>query len=57
MADEVNTRVIRLFERCGFTREGLLRRHRLRHGQPVDVVMMGILEEEYGAPDDRSAGG
>ncbi len=57
MADEVSTRVIRLFERCGFTREGLLRRHRLRHGQPVDVVMMGILEEEYGAPDDRSAGG
>jgi ribosomal-protein-alanine N-acetyltransferase len=56
MADEDNARVIRLFERCGFAREGLLRRHRLRHGQPVDMVVMGVLEEEYRAANDRSAG-
>ncbi|HZF59439.1 MAG TPA: GNAT family protein [Rubrobacter sp.] len=56
MADEDNGRVIRLFERCGFAREGLLRRHRLRHGQPVDMVVMGVLEEEYRASNDRSAG-
>lgn len=57
MADADNTRVIRLFERCGFEREGLLRRHRLRHGQPVDMVIVGILEEDYRVSDDRSAGG
>jgi len=57
MADADNTRVIRLFERCGFEREGLLRRHRLRHGQPVDMVIVGILDEDYGTSDEPSAGG
>ena len=56
MADEDNIRVIRLFERCGFVREGLLRRHRLRHGEPTDMVVMGVLDEEYTASDDRPAG-
>lgn len=56
MADEDNVRVVRLFERCGFAREGLLRRHRLRHGQPVDMILMGILEEDYGASNDRPVG-
>ena len=57
MADGDNARVIRLFEGCGFAREGLLRRHRLRHGRPTDMVIMGILEEEYAASDERSAVG
>jgi RimJ/RimL family protein N-acetyltransferase len=56
-ADEDNERVIRLFEGCGFAREGVLRRHRLRHGRPVDMVVMGILAEEYRTSHDRSAGG
>jgi RimJ/RimL family protein N-acetyltransferase len=56
MADEDNVRVIRLFERCGFAREGLLRRHRRRHGRSVDMVMMGILEDEYRAANDRPVG-
>jgi RimJ/RimL family protein N-acetyltransferase len=55
MADADNARVIRCFERCGFAREGLLRQHRLRHGQPVDMVVMGVLDEEYRASNDRSA--
>jgi RimJ/RimL family protein N-acetyltransferase len=49
MADADNVRVIRLFERCGFAREGLLREHRLRHGRPVDMVVMGLLGREYEA--------
>ena len=53
--DRDNVRVVRMFERCGFTREGLLRGHRLRHGQPTDMVVMSILDEEYRAAD-RSAG-
>jgi RimJ/RimL family protein N-acetyltransferase len=48
--------VIRLFEKCGFAREGLLRRHRLRHDQPVDMVVMGVLEEEYRAANNWPAG-
>src|SRR5215217_474396 len=47
MADEDNTRVIRCLESCGFAREGLLRSHRLRHGLPTDMVVMGVLDEEY----------
>ena len=56
MADEDNVRVVRMFERCGFVREGLLRRHRLRHGQPTDMVVMGILDEEYRTSNDGLAG-
>ena len=56
MADEDNSRVIHLFESCGFAREGLLRRHRLRHGKPVDMVVTGVLDEEYRAANDRSVG-
>jgi hypothetical protein len=25
----------------------LLRRHRLRHGRPTDMVVMGVLDEEH----------
>lgn len=47
--DEDNARVIRCLEKCGFVREGLLRQHRLRYGRPVNMVMMGILSDEYNA--------
>ena len=47
MADADNARVIRLFEKCGLAREGLLREHRLRHGRPVDMVVMGLLGREH----------
>ena len=53
MADADNARVIRLFEKCGFAREGLLHEHRLRHGRPVDMVVMGLLGREYVAPNSR----
>ena len=53
MADADNARVIRLFEKCGFTKEGLLREHRLRHGRPVDMVVMGVLGREYEASKGR----
>ncbi|RPJ50910.1 MAG: N-acetyltransferase [Chloroflexi bacterium] len=44
--DADNIRAIRSFEKCGFVLEGTLREHRLRHGQPVDMVMMGALRKE-----------
>ena len=52
-ADADNARVIRLFEKCGFAREGLLHEHRLRHGRFVEMVVMGLLGGEYVASNSR----
>ena len=46
-ADEDNARAIRCYEKCGFVREGLLRGHRLRGGEPVNGVVMAVLGEEW----------
>jgi len=45
--DEDNARGIRCYEKCGFVREGLLRAHRLRGGEPVNAVAMAVLREEW----------
>jgi RimJ/RimL family protein N-acetyltransferase len=45
--DEDNARGIRCYEKCGFVREGLLRGHRLRGGQPVNDIVMAVLREEW----------
>ena len=45
--DEDNHRGIRCYEKCGFVREGLLRAHRLRRGQPVNAVVMAVLLGEF----------
>jgi RimJ/RimL family protein N-acetyltransferase len=47
--DEDNLRAIRCYDKCGFAREGLLRAYRLRRGQPVDGVVMGVLREDWEA--------
>lgn len=45
--DGDNARAIRCYEKCGFVREGLLREHRLRYGEPLDQVRMGVLRSEW----------
>ena len=47
ITDEDNERGIRCYEKCGFVREGLLRAHRLRHGQPLNMFVMGVLREGW----------
>ena len=47
ITDADNQRAIRCYEKCGFVREGVLRSHRLRYGQPLDMVVMGALAEEW----------
>ena len=47
ITDEDNARGIRCYEKCGFVREGLLRAHRLRYGKPLNMVIMGVLKEEW----------
>jgi [ribosomal protein S5]-alanine N-acetyltransferase len=42
-----NTRAIRCYEKCGFTREGLERESALVNGRWHSDVIMGILEDEY----------
>ncbi len=46
ITDEDNARGIRCYEKCGFVREGLLRAHRLRYGNPLNMIIMGVLNEE-----------
>jgi RimJ/RimL family protein N-acetyltransferase len=46
ITDADNERGIRCYEKCGFVREGLLRGHRLRYGQPVDMLAMAVLAGE-----------
>ena len=45
--DEENARAIRCYEKCGFTREGLLRQHRLVDGQFGNTLVMAVLREEW----------
>lgn len=37
----------RVMEKCGMRREGCLRRHETKWGEPVDMVLYGILREEW----------
>ena len=48
-ADGDNVRGIRCYEKCGFVREGLLRAYRMRRGEPVNAVVMGVLRDEWTA--------
>ncbi len=42
-----NARGLRCYEKCGFKREGVLRRHRQKRGEWRDIVCMGMLREEW----------
>ena len=48
-ADVRNTGSWRVMEKLGMRREGLLRSHRLIHGERSDEVVYGILREEFRA--------
>ncbi len=42
-----NERAIHLYEKCGFKKEGQLRKHIYRDGKYVDWCLYGILSEEF----------
>lgn len=42
-----NARAIRSYEKCGFVREGALRRAEQREGERRDMVFMGILRADW----------
>lgn len=44
---EFNTRAICCYEKCGFEHEGCLRQAIFKHGKYNDILVMGILEDEF----------
>jgi RimJ/RimL family protein N-acetyltransferase len=46
MANPDNEASQRLAERAGFTREGVLRKYRRRHGVREDLIMYSLLAED-----------
>jgi [ribosomal protein S5]-alanine N-acetyltransferase len=42
-----NERSLRLLSRLGFVREGVLRQHETYRGQKEDVILFGLLRNEY----------
>ena len=44
---ESNIRAVRLYEKLGFVREGLLRDAQFRNGQYLNIVCMGLLSREW----------
>jgi len=51
IADDYNTRVQRCYEKCGFRVEGRERQARFRHRHWCDHILMGILQDEFIAPN------
>lgn len=50
-----NERAIALYEKLGFTREGLHREAILRNGQWYDMILYGMLENEWATDNDTVA--
>jgi RimJ/RimL family protein N-acetyltransferase len=46
---ETNARAVRVYERLGFRREGVLRQARWQHDRWVDTIVMGLLRHEWKA--------
>ena len=51
-----NRRAIRMYERLGFQAEGKLRRSALVQGLAEDVVLMGVLRDEWRGTAEHAAG-
>jgi len=44
---ETNPRAQHIYEKLGFVVEGRLRKHQFKDGKHLDVIVMGVLEDEY----------
>ncbi|WP_019177731.1 GNAT family N-acetyltransferase [Methanomassiliicoccus luminyensis] len=44
---EANARAIRAYEKCGFRKEGVMRKARFKNGRYENDVLMSILQEEW----------
>lgn len=50
-----NTRAVRCYEKCGFQREGVLRAHAFADGEYKDLLLMGVLREEFYSKNVKNA--
>ena len=50
-----NQRAIRAYAACGFVEEGRLRAHVWNDGRFVDLVLMGLLQEEWSKLQDQDS--
>ncbi|MGQ4832622.1 MAG: GNAT family N-acetyltransferase [Candidatus Asgardarchaeia archaeon] len=44
---DFNKRAIRAYEKVGFVKEGVLRKHVFKEGRYADLIIMGILRDEF----------
>jgi RimJ/RimL family protein N-acetyltransferase len=54
ICDQSNVRAQRAYEKCGFSREGVMRAYRYKNGAYVDEVLMSILQPEWLERQKRS---
>ncbi len=55
---DTNERARHVYEKLGFVVEGRLREHQVKHGRHVDVIVMGLLRDDYRrAPEAASPAG
>lgn len=54
ITDADNARGIRAYQKAGFVHEGTLRKHRVRHGEPIDMIVMSVLQEEQERRDAQA---
>lgn len=52
---ETNARASHVYGKLGFVVEGRLREHQFKDGQHVDVVVMGLLRDEYRRSPEASS--
>jgi RimJ/RimL family protein N-acetyltransferase len=50
-----NERAIHVYRKLGFVEEGTLRQHLQRDGRRWDVILMGLLRDEFRWPENRPA--
>jgi RimJ/RimL family protein N-acetyltransferase len=46
-ADVSNHRALRSYEKCGFSREGVVRQYRFKDGRYLDSVLMSMLQQDW----------
>jgi RimJ/RimL family protein N-acetyltransferase len=53
---ETNARAVRVYEKCGFRREGAFREFGQRDGRRYDLILYGLLRQEWEAAQSRDQG-
>ncbi len=48
LVDPRNPQSVRVLEKRGFKRDGLLREYEIEYGEPVDLIMLSLLRREWG---------